>query len=55
MEFSNISNNNNYKKEIDVLFYGHITPERRNILNYIVKEGINLKNIGHDGNVTGFR
>ena len=53
MEFSNISNNNNYKKEIDVLFYGHITPERRNILNYIVKEGINLKNIGHEGNVTG--
>ena len=53
MEFSNISNNNNYKKEIDVLFYGHITPERRNILDYIVKEGINLKNIGHEGNVTG--
>ena len=53
MEFSNISNNNNYKKEIDVLFYGHITPDRRNILDYIVKEGINLKNIGHEGNVTG--
>jgi hypothetical protein len=53
MEFSKISNNNNYKKEIDVLFYGHITPERRNILDYIVKEGINLKNIGHEGNVTG--
>ena len=53
MEFSNISNNNNYKKEIDVLFYGHITPDRRNILDDIVKEGINLKNIGHEGNVTG--
>ena len=53
MAFSNLSNNNNYKKEIDVLFYGHITPERRNILDYIVKEGINLKNIGHEGNVTG--
>ena len=53
MEFSNISNNNNYKKEIDVLFYGHTTPDRRNILDYIVKEGINLKNIGHGGNVTG--
>ena len=53
MEFSKISNNNNYKKEIDVLFYGHITPDRRNILDYIVKEGINLKNIGHEGNVTG--
>lgn len=53
MEFSNISNNNNYKKEIDVLFYGHITPDRRNILDYIVKEGINLKNIGHEGYVIG--
>ena len=53
MEFSKISNNNNYKKEIDVLFYGHITPDRRNILDYIVKEGINLKNIGHEGHVTG--
>ena len=53
MEFSKISSNNNDKKEIDVLFYGHITPERRNILDYIVKEGINLKNIGHGGNVTG--
>ena len=53
MEFSKISSNNNDKKEIDVLFYGHITPDRRNILDYIVKEGINLKNIGHEGNVTG--
>jgi len=53
MEFSKIRNNNNDKKEIDVLFYGHITPDRRNILDYIVKEGINLKNIGHEGNVTG--
>ena len=53
MEFSKISNNNNDKKEIDVLFYGHITPDRRNILDYIVKEGINLKNIGHEGHVTG--
>ena len=53
MEFSKIKNNNNDKKEIDVLFYGHITPDRRNILDYIVKEGINLKNIGHEGNVTG--
>ena len=53
MEFSKISNNNNDKKEIDVLFYGHITPDRRNILDYIVKEGINLKNIGHEGSVTG--
>ena len=53
MEFSKISSNNNDKKEIDVLFYGHITPDRSNILDYIVKEGINLKNISHGGNVTG--
>ena len=44
MEFSKISSNNNDKKEIDVLFYGNITPDRKSILDHIVKEGINLKN-----------
>jgi hypothetical protein len=53
MEFSNISKNNVDKKEIDVLFYGHITPDRKSILDYIVKEGINLKNVGHEEKVTG--
>ena len=53
MEFSKIRNNNNDKKEIDVLFYGHTTPDRRNILDYIVKEGINLKNVGHKATGAG--
>ena len=54
MEFSKISkNSSDEKKEIDVLFYGHITPDRKNILDYIVKEGINLKNAGHEEKVTG--
>lgn len=43
-----IKKNNYETKDIDVLFFGDLTPDRRNILNYIVKEGINLKNVGHD-------
>ena len=43
-----IKKNNSETKDIDVLFFGDLSPDRRNILNYIVKEGINLKNVGHD-------
>ena len=46
---SEINKNNNKKKEIDVLFFGHLTPDRMDILNYIAKEGILLKNVGHEG------
>ena len=52
-EFSKLSKINEDKKEIDVLFYGNITPDRKNILDYIVKEGINLKNVGHEANDAG--
>ncbi len=38
---------NNTKKEIDVLFFGALTEDRIKILNYLQKEGINLKNVGH--------
>ena len=51
-ESSKLSKNNESKKEIDVLFYGHITPERKIILDYIAKEGISLKNVGHEDNIT---
>ena len=36
------------KKEIDVLFFGNITPKRKEILDYIIREGVLLKNIGHE-------
>jgi len=48
-----INKKNDLKKEIDVLFFGDLTPDRRDILNYITKEGINLKNIGHDKTTPG--
>ena len=36
------------KKEIDVLFFGELTADRKEILNYISQQGINLKNVGFD-------
>ena len=51
-ESSKLSKNNESKKEIDVLFYGNITPDRKIILDYIAKEGISLKNVGHEDNIT---
>ena len=51
-ESSKLSKNNESKKEIDVLFYGHITPDRKIILDYIAKEGISLKNVGHEDKIT---
>ena len=47
-ESGKINNNVDEKKEFDVLFFGAITPARKEVLDYIVKEGINLKNVGHD-------
>ena len=44
---------NNKKKEIDVLFFGHVTPDRKGILDYITKEGISLKNVGHEAGIYG--
>ena len=38
---------NNEKKEIDVLFFGVVTPKREEILNYISQQGVNIKNLGH--------
>ena len=52
-EFAQLKNNNNVKKEIDVLFYGHLTPDRKSYLEYIQKEGIKVKNIGHENNIIG--
>ena len=46
-EDGKINNSQNLKKEIDVLFFGVITHDRKEILDYIASEGILLKNIGH--------
>ena len=51
-EISNIKNNKN-QKEIDVLFFGHLTPDRKEFLDYIVNEGISLKNVGHREHIVG--
>ena len=47
-----INKKKNKKKEIDVLFFGHVTPDRKGILDYITKEGISLKNVGHEDNIS---
>ena len=43
-----IGKNKLIKKEFDVLFFGNITPDRKEFLSYIENEGINLKNIGSE-------
>lgn len=52
-ENSKLKKSSVVKKEIDVLFFGHITNERKKFLDYIVKEGINLKNVGHEAHIRG--
>tara|TARA_B100000029_G_C17565482_1_gene954895 strand:- start:807 stop:1970 length:1164 start_codon:yes stop_codon:yes gene_type:complete len=52
-ENGKINDHKDKKKEIDVLFFGALTPNRNEILNYISSKGINLKNAGHDEGVTG--
>ena len=51
-EISNLKKNNN-QKEIDVLFFGNLTPDRNEILDYIENEDISLKNVGHREHVMG--
>jgi len=51
-EISNIKNNKN-QKEIDVLFFGNVTKDRKEFLDYLVSEGIPLKNVGHQEHVVG--
>ena len=47
-EFSRIGDNKVEKKEIDVLFYGNVTPDRKIFLDFIEKEGISLKIVDHN-------
>ncbi len=55
VDFENgkINKNNNKNKEIDVLFFGALSPDRKEFLDYIVKEGIFLKNVGHEEAAVG--
>ena len=41
------------KKEIDVLFFGKLTPDRKDILSFIKEQGVALKNIGHEERASG--
>ena len=52
-EYNKLNKINDVKKEIDVLFYGVITPDRKNFLDYIVQEGVPLTNVCHEEGVTG--
>ena len=36
-----------------MLFFGNITPERKEFLDYIANDGISLKNVGHREHVVG--
>ena len=51
-EISNIKNNKN-QKEIDVLFFGNVTKDRKEFLDYLVREDIPLKDVGHQEHVVG--
>ena len=46
-------NKHENKKDIDVLFFGHLTKDRKDILDYISSSGISLKNVGHEDHVIG--
>lgn len=48
-DFKNIAK----QKEVDVLFFGHLTSDRTQFLEYISKEGISVKNVGHQAHVEG--
>ena len=43
------------KKEFDVLFFGALTPSRSDFLNYLVEQGISLKNVGHREGISGLK
>jgi len=44
----NIFKNYNVKKEIDVLFFGKINPDRKEFLDFIAKSGISIKMVGEN-------
>ena len=47
----NIFKNYNLKKEIDILFFGVLSPDRKEFLDYIQNRGLSVKIIGHQGEI----
>ena len=43
-----INENNYQKKDYDVIFFGHLTPDRKEILDYISNAGISVKILGNE-------
>ena len=52
-ENGKVKNNDSIKKEIDVLFFGNITSDRKEVLSYIANSGIKIKNIGYENATHG--
>ena len=52
-ENGKINTKDNIKKDIDILFFGHITPDRKEFLNHISNSGLVIKNVGHEKHVIG--
>jgi len=46
---------NNEKKDIDVLFFGVITPGRKEFLDFISQNNISIKNVGHEESGIGLK
>ena len=44
----NILKNYNLKKEIDVLFFGDLTSDRKEFVDFIAESGISIKKVGYD-------
>ncbi len=47
---SDIFKSYNIEKDIDVLFFGRLNPDRNNFLNFLSNEGISIKKVGEDSN-----
>ena len=54
-EISNLNNDKEEKRDIDVLFFGNITSDRKEILDYISNQGISLKNVSHSKHELGLQ
>ena len=45
----NVLKNYDLEKEIDVLFFGDLTSDRKEFVDFIAESGISIKKIGHNG------
>lgn len=49
-ESGEVVKNTQTNKDIDVLFFGELTPDRNEFIDYIKEKGINIKNVGFNKN-----